>query len=270
MKNICVLFICVLAGLAPTNQSQCQGLPQFVFVTPDYSNAVLKATLPHFTEFAERLKLNVLLPIDRSQVKMFRVNPGVGIVGGWLVLTNNYEMWFTLGVVDSFRTPRNYFEIQNFANASKFHGRLRMTKDDAVAMAKQTLRNLGYKLEDVTHDWPMTIKGPWKDGTNVIPFFEVRWENPEDGFHTYIDIDAENETVVGLFLDTKTIRRPNPPIDVVPQINSNYWKHAREHASQPTSTNSTLNSPGWSKMSFNTNAPAIFRRPSRRAEADFK
>ena len=50
-----------------------------------------------------------------------------------------------------------------------------MTKDEAIALAKKTIADLGYKLSDVAYDWPMKVWGPGKQGTNMIPFGQNRW-----------------------------------------------------------------------------------------------
>src|SRR5437773_8527301 len=83
---------------------------QFVHVTPEYSNAVLKALSPHFNNFVGKLKdviPEMPRPIVPALIKSFKPNPTAGSVGGWLVLTNGFQFWFSYGVVDSFQTPRD-------------------------------------------------------------------------------------------------------------------------------------------------------------------
>ena len=195
---------------------------QFVHVTPGYSNAVLKALLPRFNDFARRVGLDVPLPLSAGQLRKFWANPTAGVVGGTLWLTNGYHMTFGFGVVDSFGTPRDYLYIQDFSDVSKYYGTLRMSKDEAIALAKKTIADLGYKLSDVARDWPMKVWGPGKQGTNVIPFFEVRWEEPEEGWFTSVDVDGESRRVVGLSLDVRRIRRPDPKVDVKPELESDF------------------------------------------------
>src|SRR2546427_10034784 len=70
---------------------------RFVHVTPAYSNAVLRALLPEFNNFADRLKDEIAgmpRPITPEMVKSFKPNPTAGYIGGWLVLTNDFQFWF--------------------------------------------------------------------------------------------------------------------------------------------------------------------------------
>jgi hypothetical protein len=226
---------------------------QFVHATPEYSNAVLKVLLPRFTDFARRMGLDVPLPLTSRHIREFRTNPTAGVVGAALWLTNGYHMVFSFGVVDSFRTPRDYLQIQDFSAVPEYYGTLRMTKEEAIALAKKTIADLGYKLSDVAYDWPMKVWGPGKQGTNVIPFYEVRWEEPEEGWHTYVHIDGENKRVVGLSLDVRKIRGPDPRVDVQPELQSDYRKRMKAAGSS---------------MFLRTNAPPRFVRPSPPASTD--
>ena len=246
--------VCLVAVLLPlsclsaeqsTNTEAIKPV-QFVHVTPEYSNAVLKVLLPRFSDFARRMRLDVPMPLAPGHIREFRANPTAGVVGAALWLTNGYHMVFSFGVVDFFRTPRDYLQIQDFSNISEYDGTLRMTKEEVIALAKKTIAVLGYELNDVARDWPMKVWGPGKQGTNMIPFYEVLWEEPEEGWHTYVHIDGEHRRVVGLFLDVRKIRGPDPRVDVQPELESDYRKRIGDARSN---------------MFIRTNAPPRFTGP---------
>ena len=251
--------VCLVAVLLPlsclsaeqsTNTEAIKPV-QFVHVTPEYSNAVLKVLLPRFSDFARRMRLDVPMPLAPGHIREFRANPTAGVVGAALWLTNGYHMVFSFGVVDFFRTPRDYLQIQDFSNISEYYGTLRMTKEEAIALAKKTIADLGYELNDVARDWPMKVWGPGKQGTNMIPFYEVLWEEPEEGWHTYVHIDGEHRRVVGLFLDVRKIRGPDPRVDVQPELESDYRKRIGDARSN---------------MFIRTNAPPRFTGPKMPAQ----
>jgi hypothetical protein len=245
-----LITVCRLHAQQGTNAAAIKPV-QFIHITPEYSNAVLKVLLPRFTDFARRMALDIPLPLTTGHVRKFQANPTAGVVDGALWLTNGYHMVFGFGVVDSFRTPRDYILIQDLGSISEYYGTLRMTKEEAVTLAMKTIADLGYKLSDVARDWPMKVWGPGKQGTNVIPFYEVRWEEPEEGWFTSVDIDGEHRRVVGLTLDVRKIRGPDPRVDVQPELESDYRNRIRQANSN---------------MFIRTNAPPRFIRPKMSAQ----
>ncbi len=202
----------------------------YVNVTAAYSNAVLVALLPHFSDFAQRTELKTPVPIAAPHIREFRVNPTAGIVGGALTLTNGFRFWFGSGVVDSFHAPRDFFVAQVAETVPEFYGQLRMTENEAVLFAKETIKRLGYREVDVCQDWPMRVRGPFWVKTNCIPFYQIKWEAPDDTGFTQVSIDAEKREIVGVDLDTKRIRKPPPTIDVVPELLSDYRKRIQRES----------------------------------------
>ena len=100
-------------------------------------------------------------------------------------------------------------------------------------MATTVIFRLGYKLEDVTHGWPLEIKGPlgWDDGVNFFPFYDVEWQG--DFGRTTICIDADRKEVVGITLNSRKIHRPDPVIPVAPET----WAQHQEELELRMRTN---------------------------------
>ena len=130
MKATRLWEIVLLAALLPVSRSPAEQSTnteaikpvRFVHVTPQYSNAVLKALLPHFTEFARRMRLDVPLPLAAGYLRKFDADPTAGVVGGALWLTNGYHMVFEFGVAGDFRTPRDYLYIQDYSTIPEDDG----------------------------------------------------------------------------------------------------------------------------------------------------
>ena len=79
---------------------------EFIKVTAAYSNAVMAAMLPHFTDFARKLDLPVPVPITAASVFHCGVLPYTtldgSMAGGSVILTNGYSFSFQFGYVNGF------------------------------------------------------------------------------------------------------------------------------------------------------------------------
>jgi len=152
----------------------------FVHMTVAYSNAVLVAILPHFSDYSKKLGLPISQPITAAQVQEFRPSPIKDFIGGGLMLTNGYWFAFNNGYVIGFRSPDNAFADQDpAANWPKYaYGKDNMTTNDAVALAREALTKLGYTPEllgcDAPPEW---LHGPndTKDGHHV-PHCQIGWQ----------------------------------------------------------------------------------------------
>ena len=208
-------------------------MEQLIHITAMYSNAVLVAILPHVSDFAKTLDLSIVQNVTIEQVVRFGPSPYKGHIAGALWLTNGY--WFAFsphGYVDSFRSPRNWFTAQDDAvdNLTNYMGQTRMSTNEIVAFARNTLIKLGHN-PDVTHaDSTPELQGPsdLKQGGH-IPYCRVAWRFDEnsDGYRdVHVDINTQEKIVVGLsllFAQTNKVGTPLT-IDVEPELESEYRK----------------------------------------------
>src|SRR5260370_4903069 len=112
------------------------GFTQF---TATYSNAVLTTLLPVFSDFVKKVDLPMPTPITIQQVERFVPYPQrANIGGGYLVLTNGLELWYSHGHVEGFRTPRSYYHLQGNFNEDvrRFYGPVKPNKDAALQPAR--------------------------------------------------------------------------------------------------------------------------------------
>jgi hypothetical protein len=204
-------------------------LTQFIHITAQYSNAVLLATLPHVSDFAKNLNLPVPLPITTNHVQRFQPERSQGHVGGWLILTNGFQFWYERGNVHIFETPRNFYNAQDPDKISEFYGPLKMNKKEAIQIARDTIKKLGYSEKTFTDGWKLNVEGPPHIKTNTIPFYRVEWVDPKDNesASARFDIDAENKRVVGLYYSNRNRWHPEPKIDVPVELESDYQKRMR-------------------------------------------
>jgi hypothetical protein len=229
-------------------------------MTAAYSNALLVAIMPYVSDFAKKLKLDIPQPVTPAQVIWLSPMYFKDYIGGGLVLSNHYWFAFDQGAVTSFRSPDNVFYDEDpAANWARYaFGKDNMTTNEAIEMARATLRNLGYQPEDLHADGPPTlVQGPFdlKDGHHV-PHCKVEWEKywgtnappgeAPGGSSLHVEINLEKKIVTGLTIVSSRIRRPLPKVDIEPELESDYQKRMK---------------PPTGKMFIRTNAPPRFIRP---------
>lgn len=193
---------------------------ELIKVTAEYSNAVLVAVLPCFSDFAKQVEIPIPVPIAMNQVQHFVCDPRYGHLGGYLTLTNGCEFWFDHGFVEGFRTPRSYFNLQDPALIPKFYGPLRLNKDEALKLARGTIIRLGYSLHETYADQEPEITLPLYQGTNVVPHYRFVWKNP-------IAL-AGNANSVDIEVDAAQKR-----IQMLRFLNDNLWRNPPRTSVQP-------------------------------------
>jgi hypothetical protein len=210
---------------------------ELVHMTATYSNAMLVAILPHISDFSKKLDLPIPQPITASQVVWFNPSPYKDFIGGGLVLSNHCWFSYNNGCVQGFRTPDNVFYDQDpAANWPKYaYGKDNMTTNDAIELARESLRKLGYTPELLGCDAPpKSVTGPYdtKDGHHV-PDCQIRWESipepktPEeskDNDIVTVEINMEKKTITGLNITSRKIWRAPPKVDVEPQLERDFKK----------------------------------------------
>jgi hypothetical protein len=228
--------------------------PPAIHLTPAYSNATLTATLSYVSEFAKKLRLPVAQPLTNNQVLLFippaYTNDGFKSI---VMLTNRYWFLFFAGFVTEFSSPDDWFEeSQTKTNWTGFDQNC-MTTNEAIAFARNSFRQLGYKPEDFHVNELPAFETAMDNQNRHYAYCRVDWENPEieeqgteekqpDIYQIQFDIDTLRKQVVGVTLIGKKFMQPLPKIDVQPQLETDYRK------------------PASFKMFVRTNAPLIIRK----------
>jgi hypothetical protein len=214
---------------------------QLVHMTIAYSNAMLVAILPHVSDCAKQLDLPIPQPITTGQVVHFAPNPYKDFVGGGLWLTNHYWFVFENGYVGGFRSPDDWFTMADeyWDHLDRYVGKDNMTTNEAIELARNSFRKLGYEPEDFHVDGqPTNVEGPYDNKKlGHIPYCRVEWNSPEatsqEGFnrsyHIQFDIDMQLKQVAGMSLSSKRFFQPDPKVDVVPELESDYQKRIQGH-----------------------------------------
>ena len=188
------------------------GASTFIQVTAQYSNAVLVAVLPYFTDVAKKLDLPVPIPITQADIAKVDIWPGPGAPGTSILLKNNWSFGFLQGYV---------YVVQNTHDKVLFdreptYGPIKITAADAVKTARDTLKRLGIAPEDVFSDFEPKVTPPNQIGTNVTYPYQIEWLDEWGSRTVDIRVDPHTGKIERFYIHHFNLERPSPKIDVVP------------------------------------------------------
>jgi len=195
--------------------------PEVIRVTAEYSNAVLVALLPYFSDFSQKLDLPVPHPITVQDVAHCAIPPfqkDGGIASCSIMLKNGWSLGFEFGHVNGFESPRSYHSLQNPDEIPKFYGQVKMTTNEAVQLARNTIKKLSIPLEDVFADQEPKITPPVHIDSNTVPRYMVEWFSPRSGIvgAVRVEVNAENKHVERLSFHCENLFKPAPKVNVIP------------------------------------------------------
>lgn len=207
--------------------------PDLIQVTAQYSNAVLVALLPYFSDAAHKLDLPVPHPITASHVVQCRIMPyrypNGDMVGGGIEVLGGWSFGFAHGYVNLVQSRHSYFTLQDPAEIPNFFGPIRISKGEAVQMARDTIKKLGIPLESVFADQEPRVTGPIKVRTNTVPHYRIEWLDPRSGSST-VDVevngDARKIERLRFGVGDASLHRPPPRIADVPPLRGPPRPHA--------------------------------------------
>jgi len=186
-------------------------------LTPEQQQELLVAILPSISDYARKLDLAIAFPVNTNQVARFDAQFFPGETYVWL--TNHYQFVFAHGYIYQFRAPHAFFGGGKLdGRIEDYWGAWRMSQREAVQLARDEIKKLGYSLEMLHLDRKPKIKKPIKIGNNIIPRYRLNWEfsipEPDDDEQvgiisaTEIEVDAEKKMVKSISIyDTNLIRR---------------------------------------------------------------
>lgn len=193
-------------------------LSDFIQVTAQYSNAVLVAVLPYFSDVSKKLDLPTPQPITCANVAQFHVLPSREMRAS-LRLKNGCVFSFVFGFVDSYTSPHSpTYSPSTQDNIAPKRGK-RMTEMEAVHMARSSIERLGVSLEDVFADREPVVTTYRKDATNSIPRYRIQWLEPHGSYAADFIINPETGEVERFHFGALTnLRQPPPRLNIVPRL----------------------------------------------------
>ena len=208
------------------------GGAEMIRVTVEYSNAVLLAVMPYVSDCAQKLNLPVPHPTTTAHVLKCAVVP-IRDAGQSVMIQGEWVFWFGMGHFKGFQGPHAYFSLQDPDQIPNFYGTNRISKEEAVALARHTISKLGVKLDTIFAEQEPRVTGPLTLGTNLVPRFRIEWLDPRSGSDSVnVEIDGQMRRVERLSLSgtmgpdvTQLFTNlPTPPLRgrPPPQVNPAY------------------------------------------------
>ena len=204
--------------------------PTLIHITATWSNAVLVALLPHFSDCSKQLNLPIPTPITMSQVADFHPPIETGNFESALWLTNSYIFHYLNGAVTGFNDLHNdWFIQQDIDGVERFAGKDNMTTNEAIDLARNSFVKLGYKPADFQMDGPPTeISAPIELGKEGhVPFCKITWQNltNRENYHLLeFHVNMNQKQLLGMALVSQKLWRPLPKVDATPVLETDYQK----------------------------------------------
>jgi hypothetical protein len=189
------------------------GVNTWIHVTAQYSNAVLVAVLPYFTDVAKKLDLPVPIPITQTDIAKVNVWPGSGAPGASILLKNDWSFQFLQGYVCAVQKVRDELPFGEPA-----YGSIKITTEDAVKTARDALKKLGVAPEDVFSDFEPKVTPPNQIGTNVTFPYQIEWLDEWGSRTVDIRVDPHTGKIERLYIHHFNLERPPPKIGVEPSL----------------------------------------------------
>ncbi len=198
-----------------------------------YSNAVVNFFVSQAKEGLKKMDFPVSESVDFDKVTRSDINQR-GYLQGTLFLSNGWNFAFdNKGYLCKITTP--YFFGSNwYNNKEKYYGTNRMTTNEIVKLAEESLQKFGYGLQNYTNS---TTKFSMERslGPNSIPNDEhefpyacVNWSgaNPDLYFCFLVELNTDKKTVVSITTLVNCFnefdKRPALEIGVIPETEAAY------------------------------------------------
>lgn len=202
-----------------------EAISQVVVVTAAFSNAVFQATFPIHADFYQKLTGRSLTVGEIAKVRISDTYPHIA---SSLVLTNGEQFWISEGLVTTYIHPRDFFYRQWPEPIENYFGRIKMSSNEALNLASNTVIQFGYSFAQFTTNWSMATEGPITNQANVIPFIGFRWRPQDDEYGgAAINVDMENKRVVHFSLPYH-IKGKIPKISIIPETMKAYRERIKK------------------------------------------
>ena len=199
----------MILDLGPTHE--------LIRVTAEYSNAVLVAVLPYIADVSQRLNLPVAHSVSPENVIRCSISPQrrIGALDVEIGIKGDWYFAFKWGFINAIEGPRNYFFLQDPSEIPRCYGTNRISKGEAVRLARKAIANLGIPLEQVFAEQEPHVREA-DVGINLVPQYSVEWFGPAIQ-SVRVTINGETKQVEAIhFAHNPNLERPPPKITVVP------------------------------------------------------
>jgi hypothetical protein len=187
---------------------------QILPVNQAYSKAFLVAILPQLSDYLGKARFPAPIPITAEDIDITRYTCGV-LDGGpyaqvWL--KTGYRLNYSHGQVIACYSPdASYVPGEPQRRVEDFLGVLNMSTNEAVALVRETVGNLGYSMKALRMDESPVFASLHPQGTNTFARYFLNWVEPKQaGYRLVAEVDASKKTLKSLYINDR--------------INTNIWR----------------------------------------------
>ncbi len=209
----------------PEMEKQFRLLPAPIAATPKNKQALVSAMLVLVSDYAQKLKLPIKLPLTTNDVTSFEGESFEDEVT--VKLTSGYRFSYNEGYITQFIAPYAFFSGRIDGQVEDYWNSWNMSEREAIQLARGSIKKLGYSEKQLYFDKKPKIKKPIKIGTHTIPRYLFTWYNETRGKDqeggltgeiivdsaTVVEIDAGNKSVKSILTMNKKLARPAPQLE---------------------------------------------------------
>jgi hypothetical protein len=187
-----------------------------VKVTAQYSNAVLVAVLPYFSNVSKELDLPTPHPITQADIAQFHVLPFREMTAS-ARLKNGCVFNFAFGFVVTYVSPRSPLSSHVQRDTPTSNSQKLMTEQEVVQEARNSILRLGISLSDVFADGEPTVTTYRKPFPNSVARYRIQWLEPHGETATDFIINPVTREVERFnFGPLTNLRRSPPDLGILP------------------------------------------------------
>jgi len=188
--------------------------PKAFWINKEYALAALKAALPQFSEFVTNANLSIKIPLTLEDMDLTRyscVSDG-GIPTFQVYLKNGDRFNYSHGRVTAFYAHDAFFKFPNVGKPEDFFGTRVMSTNDAIILAKETVRRLGYQGPPEERDSGSPIYSKSDKFTRY--FVNFRHSKNDNFDFAAFEIDLQSKQLKSIYLDDPSLWREPPQINL--------------------------------------------------------
>jgi hypothetical protein len=193
----------------------------YIKVTPEYTREAVDAVLPYFSDVARKLRLPIATPITDADILRGHALPFRDIAVS-IMLKSGWAFSFQAGIVQQIADSHSFSSLQDPGQLGNYFGKVKMSQDEAVAMARDELKELGFPLTMIYAEQAPIVTQPKHIGTNTIPVYEIEWLDPRKGRCVDIHINAEKRQIERFVVLGKAVRLFEPTLKNEPET-APFW-----------------------------------------------
>lgn len=182
--------------------------PRLKWPTNAFTESLLQTLLPEMSDYVAKARLNLSLPLTIHDVDLSQslCVTNDGDIHVQLYLQNGDRFNYSFGHIRAFYSHDAFYKFPYMGDPEKFLGKVNMTTNQAIKLAKEIVKNLGCREKmDLTFASPTYI--PQRDFTR----FFIQFNAVKNGAElTTLEMDLVKKTAASIYICDPALNRKSP------------------------------------------------------------